>query len=73
MKDAIVDSNFPFTEDRRTYHVALKHGEVANRILTVGTSIHMALDSSQVTIHCELINDDTIPSHEKNDRFSLSR
>jgi len=39
MKETILDSNFPFTTERRTYHVALKHGEVANRILTVGDHI----------------------------------
>ncbi|KAA1084906.1 hypothetical protein PGTUg99_004325 [Puccinia graminis f. sp. tritici] len=39
MKQTILDANFPFTADRRTYHVALKHGEVANRILTVGDHV----------------------------------
>ncbi|KNE92305.1 hypothetical protein PSTG_14265 [Puccinia striiformis f. sp. tritici PST-78] len=39
MKQTILDANFPFTEDRRTYHVALKHGEVANRVLTVGDHV----------------------------------
>ncbi|OAV99255.1 hypothetical protein PTTG_25327 [Puccinia triticina 1-1 BBBD Race 1] len=36
MKETILDANFPFTADRRTYHVGLRHGEVANRIITVG-------------------------------------
>lgn len=39
MKQALLDANFPHTADGRTYHVALKHGEVANRILTVGDPV----------------------------------
>lgn len=36
MKDQIVDANFPRTPDGRVYHLGLKHGEIANRIITVG-------------------------------------
>lgn len=36
MKDTISDANFPKTGDGRVYHLGLKAGEVANRIITVG-------------------------------------
>ncbi|KAK7688313.1 hypothetical protein QCA50_008684 [Cerrena zonata] len=36
MKDLIVDANFPRTLDERVYHLGIKAGEVANRIVTVG-------------------------------------
>ncbi|KAL6305742.1 purine and uridine phosphorylase [Sparassis latifolia] len=36
MKDLIVDANFPRTLDHRVYHLGIKAGEVANRIVTVG-------------------------------------
>ncbi|KAF8308984.1 purine and uridine phosphorylase [Clavulina sp. PMI_390] len=36
MKDTVTDSNFPRTSEGRVYHLGLKHGELANRILTVG-------------------------------------
>ncbi|KAF8547984.1 purine and uridine phosphorylase, partial [Imleria badia] len=37
MKDTIVDANFPKTADGRVYHLGIKSGEVANRIVTVGS------------------------------------
>ncbi|CAL1697176.1 unnamed protein product [Somion occarium] len=36
MKDLFVDANFPRTLDERVYHLGVKAGEVANRIVTVG-------------------------------------
>ncbi|QRW19801.1 Enoyl-(Acyl carrier protein) reductase [Rhizoctonia solani] len=36
MKDLILDANFPRTSSGRVYHLGLKHGEIANRIVTVG-------------------------------------
>ncbi|KZT00892.1 purine and uridine phosphorylase [Laetiporus sulphureus 93-53] len=37
MKDHIVDANFPRTLDQRVYHLGIRAGEVANRIVTVGS------------------------------------
>ncbi|KAF9451454.1 purine and uridine phosphorylase [Macrolepiota fuliginosa MF-IS2] len=37
MKDTHTDANFPRTADQRVYHLGLRPGEVANRIITVGT------------------------------------
>ncbi|KAI0816900.1 purine and uridine phosphorylase [Trametes gibbosa] len=37
MKDRIVDANFPRTLDQRVYHLGLRAGEVANRVITLGT------------------------------------
>ncbi|KAG6369257.1 purine and uridine phosphorylase, partial [Boletus reticuloceps] len=37
MKDTILDANFPKTADGRVYHLGVKSGEVANRIVTVGS------------------------------------
>ncbi|KAI0735989.1 purine and uridine phosphorylase [Earliella scabrosa] len=37
MKDRILDANFPRTLDQRVYHLGLRAGEVANRIITLGT------------------------------------
>ncbi|KAL0959207.1 hypothetical protein HGRIS_014487 [Hohenbuehelia grisea] len=37
MKDTLKDSNFPRTADLRVYHLGLRPGEVANRIITVGS------------------------------------
>jgi len=36
MKDLILDANFPRTPAGRVYHLGLKRGEIANRIITVG-------------------------------------
>lgn len=36
MKVNISDANFPRDEENRVYHLAIKTGEIANRILTVG-------------------------------------
>ncbi|KIK97583.1 hypothetical protein PAXRUDRAFT_211354 [Paxillus rubicundulus Ve08.2h10] len=43
MRDTITDANFPKTADGRVYHLGIKDGEVANRIVTVG-SISRAQD-----------------------------
>ncbi|KXN85898.1 hypothetical protein AN958_10740 [Leucoagaricus sp. SymC.cos] len=37
MKDTLTDANFPRTQDLRVYHLGLRPGEVANRIITVGS------------------------------------
>ncbi|KAH0826337.1 purine and uridine phosphorylase [Lanmaoa asiatica] len=37
MKHTVVDANFPKTADGRVYHLGIKSGEVANRIVTVGS------------------------------------
>ncbi|KAJ6480275.1 nucleoside phosphorylase domain-containing protein [Mycena sanguinolenta] len=37
MKDTLTDANFPRTADLRVYHLGLRPGEVANRIVTVGS------------------------------------
>ncbi|KAG7095308.1 hypothetical protein E1B28_006074 [Marasmius oreades] len=37
MKDVLKDANFPRTSDLRVYHLGLRPGEVANRIVTVGS------------------------------------
>ncbi|KAJ7595323.1 nucleoside phosphorylase domain-containing protein [Mycena floridula] len=37
MKDTLTDANFPRTADHRVYHLGLRPGEVANRIVTVGS------------------------------------
>ncbi|CAA7262381.1 unnamed protein product [Cyclocybe aegerita] len=37
MKDTLTDANFPRTADGRVYHLGVRPGEVANRIVTVGT------------------------------------
>ncbi|GJJ08961.1 hypothetical protein Clacol_003181 [Clathrus columnatus] len=36
MKDQLLDANFPKTSEGRVYHLGVKVGEVANRIITVG-------------------------------------
>ncbi|CCM04268.1 uncharacterized protein FIBRA_06438 [Fibroporia radiculosa] len=53
MKDLIVDANFPRSLDERVYHLGIRPGEVANRIITVGSpsraqSIAACLDVSPV-------------------------
>ncbi|KAF9457116.1 nucleoside phosphorylase domain-containing protein [Collybia nuda] len=37
MKYTLTDANFPRTSDQRVYHLGLRPGEVANRIITVGS------------------------------------
>ncbi|KAF8898023.1 nucleoside phosphorylase domain-containing protein [Gymnopilus junonius] len=37
MKDLLTDANFPRTADQRVYHLGVRPGEVANRIVTVGS------------------------------------
>jgi len=36
MKETLTDANFPRTADGRVYHLGVRVGEVANRIITVG-------------------------------------
>jgi len=36
MKDRFLDANFPRTSDGRVYHLGIRKGEIANRILIVG-------------------------------------
>jgi len=38
MKDALIDANFPKTQDGRVYHLGIRAGEVANRIVTIGST-----------------------------------
>ncbi|KAF9066992.1 nucleoside phosphorylase domain-containing protein [Rhodocollybia butyracea] len=37
MKDRLTDANFPRTADNRVYHLGIRPGEIANRIVTVGS------------------------------------
>ncbi|KAJ3851199.1 nucleoside phosphorylase domain-containing protein [Lentinula lateritia] len=37
MKDKLTDANFPRTADNRVYHLGLRPGEIANKIITVGS------------------------------------
>ncbi|KAF9235082.1 nucleoside phosphorylase domain-containing protein [Melanogaster broomeanus] len=37
MKDTLTDANFPKTADGHVYHLGIKYGDVANRIVTVGS------------------------------------
>ncbi|KAG1898686.1 purine and uridine phosphorylase [Suillus fuscotomentosus] len=51
MKNRVQNANFPKTEDGRVYHLGIRAGEVANRIITVGSmpraeSIGKMLDAS---------------------------
>jgi uridine phosphorylase len=36
MKEALANANFPRDSEGRVYHIGVRYGEVANRILTVG-------------------------------------
>lgn len=36
MRNTITNANFPTDVEGRVYHVGIKRGEVANRIITVG-------------------------------------
>jgi uridine phosphorylase len=36
MKETLSNANFPRDSEGRVYHLGIRHGEVANRILTVG-------------------------------------
>ncbi|TIB57238.1 hypothetical protein E3P79_03102 [Wallemia ichthyophaga] len=59
MKDELKDANFPTTADKRVYHLGLRKGEVANRMLVVG-------DSGRARMLAE--NFDTPPFHLRSDR-----
>ncbi|CAG8434804.1 11762_t:CDS:2 [Ambispora gerdemannii] len=60
MQFKFTNANFPRTTDGRVYHVGVKRGEVANRIITVG-------DSTRARILAKLLDVDspvlTIESH----------
>ncbi|KAI9023049.1 nucleoside phosphorylase domain-containing protein [Phycomyces nitens] len=56
MKETLSDANFPRDGEGRVYHIAVKTGEVANRILTVGDhvrarAIAKELDSEEEAGH----------------------
>lgn len=36
MKETLSNANFPRDSEGRVYHLGIRHGEVSNRILTVG-------------------------------------
>ncbi|CAG8538582.1 3527_t:CDS:2 [Diversispora eburnea] len=52
MKDKLLNANFPKTAEGRVYHVEVKRGEVANRIITVG-------DPSRAQLFAEWLDKDT--------------
>ena len=39
MKETISNANFPRDAEGRVYHISVKHGDVANRVLTVGDHV----------------------------------
>lgn len=39
MKETLTNANFPRDPEGRVYHINVKHGQVANRILTVGDHV----------------------------------
>jgi len=54
MKETISNANFPVDEDNRVYHLGIRLGEVANRIITVGDPVRAKkiaqyLDSEEET------------------------
>ena len=48
MKDKLTDANFPRTADGRVYHLGVRSGEVANRIITVGSPSRARLISTHL-------------------------
>ncbi|CAG8580304.1 8478_t:CDS:2 [Ambispora leptoticha] len=52
MQFKFTNANFPKTADGRVYHVGVKHGEVANRIITVG-------DPSRARTIAKLLDDNS--------------
>ncbi|KAK4517665.1 uncharacterized protein ATC70_001005 [Mucor velutinosus] len=56
MKEHISNANFPRDEEDRVYHIGVKLGDVANRVLTVGDHVRARkiaklLDSEEETGH----------------------
>lgn len=56
MKETIVGANFPRDAEGRVYHIGVKQGDVANRILTVGDHVRakriaQLLDSEEEAGH----------------------
>jgi uridine phosphorylase len=56
MKEVIVGANFPRDAEGRVYHIGVKQGDVANRILTVGDHVRakriaQLLDSEEEAGH----------------------
>ncbi|PFH48162.1 hypothetical protein AMATHDRAFT_76870 [Amanita thiersii Skay4041] len=52
MKDTLKDANFPRTADQRVYHLGLRPGDIANRIIVVGShtrarTLRALLDAGQ--------------------------
>ncbi|KAI9494484.1 nucleoside phosphorylase domain-containing protein [Zychaea mexicana] len=61
MKEALANANFPQDADGRVYHINVKQGEVANRILTVGDHVRARaiarwLDSDEEAGHPTFIH-----------------
>lgn len=56
MREHISNANFPRDEEDRVYHIGVKLGDVANRVLTVGDHVRARkiaklLDSEEETGH----------------------
>lgn len=56
MKESISNANFPKDSEDRVYHVSVKLGDVANRVLTVGDHVRARriaklLDSEEKSGH----------------------
>jgi uridine phosphorylase len=56
MKETISNANFPRDEEGRVYHIGVKLGDIANRILTVGDHVRARkiaayLDTEEETGH----------------------
>ncbi|KAL8286798.1 hypothetical protein RQP46_004326 [Phenoliferia psychrophenolica] len=64
MKDKITDANFPLTADGRVYHVSIKAGEVANRIITAG-------DANRVRRFATFLDPVPQPFELSSDRFPM--
>jgi len=47
---SMINANFPLTSEGRTMHLGCKHGEVANRIITVGSTKRAELLSEMLDI-----------------------
>lgn len=56
MKESISNANFPRDEEDRVYHISVKLGQVANRVITVGDHVRARkiaklLDSEEESGH----------------------
>lgn len=61
MKETLKNANFPRDAEGRVYHIGVKQGQVANRILTVGDhvrarAIAQCLDSEAEAGHPVFVN-----------------